>query len=165
MLAVAPIHLNWASMMLRRVLTIVGAVLCLSLPSEARAQIVVVVNPRNPVRDLSLEELRRLYLGRTTTFRQNQPVMLLEQADTRRAFYRAALGMNEARVKRHWIGIVFSGETAIPPRTIAGVEELKRTVAQNAGAIGFLDLAAADQSVKVLTINGLHPGDAAYPLR
>jgi ABC-type phosphate transport system substrate-binding protein len=153
-------------MILRRVLTIVvGAVLGMSLPPEARAQIVVVVNPRNPVRNLSLEELRRLYLGRTTSFRQNQPVMLLEQADARRAFYRSALGMNEARVKRHWIGIVFSGETATPPRTIAGVDELKRAVAQNAGAIGFLDVAATDPSVKVLTINGLHPGDAAYPLR
>jgi ABC-type phosphate transport system substrate-binding protein len=147
------------------VMILAGAVLSASLPSEARAQIVVIVNPRNPVRDLSLEELRRLYLGRTTTFRQNQPVILLEQAEIRRAFYRAALGMNEARVKRHWIGIVFSGETATPPKTIAAADELKRTVAQNTGAIGFLEQTAADPSVKVLTINGLHPSDAGYPLR
>jgi ABC-type phosphate transport system substrate-binding protein len=147
------------------VMILAGAVLSASLPSEARGQIVVIVNPRNPVRDLSLEELRRLYLGRTTTFRQNQPVILLEQAEIRRAFYRAALGMNEARVKRHWIGIVFSGETATPPKAIAAADELKRTVAQNTGAIGFLEQTAADPSVKVLTINGLHPGDAGYPLR
>jgi ABC-type phosphate transport system substrate-binding protein len=153
-------------MILRWMLMILaGAVLSTSLPAEARAQIVVVVNPRNPVRDLSLEELRRLYLGRTTTFRQNQPVILLEQAEVRRAFYQAALGMNEARIKRHWIGIVFSGETATPPKTIAAADELKRAVAQNTGAIGFLEQTAADPSVKVLTINGLHPGDARYPLR
>jgi hypothetical protein len=83
----------------------------------------------------------------------------------RRAFYQAALGMNEARIKRHWIGIVFSGETATPPKTIAAADELKRAVAQNTGAIGFLEQTAADPSVKVLTINGLHPGDARYPLR
>ena len=142
-----------------------GMLLGTSLPAEAAAQFVVVVNPRNPVRNLSLEELRRLYLGRTTTFRQNQPVLLLEHAEARDAFYQAALGMNEARVKRHWIGIVFSGETVTPPQAIAAVEDLKRLVAQNVGAIGFLDLSAADQTVKVLTINGLHPGDAGYPLR
>lgn len=153
-------------MILRWMLPIlVGALLSTSLPAVARAQIVVVVNPHNPVRDLSLEELRRLYLGRTTTFRQNQRVMLLEQAAIRRAFYQAALGMNEARVKRHWIGIVFSGETATPPRTIAASDELKRTIAQNTGAIGFIEQTAADPSVKILTINGLHPGDAQYPLR
>jgi ABC-type phosphate transport system substrate-binding protein len=142
-----------------------GTLLGTSLPREARAQLVVVVNPHNPVRNLSIEELRRLYLGRATTFRQNQPVLLLEHAEARDAFYQAALGMNEARVKRHWIGIVFSGETATPPQAIAAVEDLKRVVAQNVGAIGFLDLSAADQSVKVLTINGLRPGDAGYPLR
>jgi ABC-type phosphate transport system substrate-binding protein len=135
------------------------------LPSVTEAQIVVVVNPSNPLRDLSLEELRRLYLGRTTTFRQNLPVILLEQAELRKAFYPAALGMNEGRIKRHWIGVVFSGESAIPPKTISGSDALKHLVAQTPGAIGFLDFPAADRSVRVLTINGLRPVDASYPLR
>jgi ABC-type phosphate transport system substrate-binding protein len=91
------------------------------------------VNPHNPVRNLSIEELRRLYLGRTTTFSQNQPVLLLERAT--------------------------------PPQAIAEMEDLKRVLARNVGAIGFLDLSAADQSVKVLTLNSPHPGDADYPLR
>lgn len=35
-----------------------GTLLGTSLPREARAQLVVVVNPHNPVRNLSIEELR-----------------------------------------------------------------------------------------------------------
>jgi ABC-type phosphate transport system substrate-binding protein len=136
-----------------------------SLPRDARAQIVVIVNPRNPVKDLSLEELRRLYLGRTTTFRQNLPVSLMEQAVVSDAFYQAALGMNEARVRRHWIGIVFSGETAKPPRSFTAAEDLKRAVAENPGAIAFIDLAETDSDMKVLTINGRRPDDERYPLR
>lgn len=146
-------------------LALTGATLCVWFPSVAQAQIAVVVNSSNPLRNLSVEELRRLYLGRTTTFRQNQPVILLEQAELRQAFYQAVLGMSEARVKRHWIGIVFSGETATPPKAIAAADELKHTVAQNPGAIGFLEAGTADRSVRVLTINGLHPSDAGYPLR
>jgi len=142
-----------------------GAFLTSALPVHARAQIAVVVNPRNPVKDLSLEELRRLYLGRTTTFRQNQPVTLLGQAKISDAFYQAALGMNEARVRRHWIGIVFSGETAKPPRSITLASELKRALAERAGAIAFIDIADIDRSMKVLTINGLRPADVRYPLR
>ena len=153
-------------MSLRWLLALLGGVLLTpSLPVDAPAQIAVIVNSRNPIRDLSLEELRRLYLGRTTSFRQNLPVILLEQAVMSGAFYQAALGMNEARVRRHWIGIVFSGETAKPPRTIAAAEELKRVVAENPGAIAFIDLAETDPDMRVLTINGRHPDDARYPLR
>ena len=153
-------------MTLRSMLVVLASiVLSASWAPEAAAQIAVIVNPRNPITDLSLEELRRLYLGRTTAFRQNQPVTLLEQAEMRGPFYRVALGMNESRVRRHWIGIVFSGETATPPKTIAPVGELKRAVARNTGAIAFVELVAADPTVKVLTINGFHPGDAGYPLR
>jgi ABC-type phosphate transport system substrate-binding protein len=142
-----------------------GALLTPSLPCDLQAQIVVVVNPHNPVKDLSLEELRRLYLGRTTTFRQNLPVSLMEQAIVSDAFYQAALGMNEERVRRHWIGIVFSGETAKPPRSFTGAEELKQAVAENPGAIAFIDLAETDAGMKVLTINGRQPDDERYPLR
>lgn len=142
-----------------------GAFLTTALPVQAQAQIAVVVNLRNPVKDISLEELRRLYLGRTTTFRQNQPVTLLEQAKVSDAFYQAALGMNQARVRRHWIGIVFSGEAAKPPRSIAAAGDLKRAVAERPGAIAFIDVADLDRSMKVLTINGLRPADARYPLQ
>jgi ABC-type phosphate transport system substrate-binding protein len=142
-----------------------GALLTPSLPRDVRAQIVVVVNPHNPVRNLSLEELRRLYLGRTTTFSQNLPVSLMEQAIVSDAFYQVALGMNEARLRQHWIGIVFSGETAKPPRSFTVAEDLKRAVAENPGAIAFIDLAETDAGMKVLTINGRHPEDERYPLR
>jgi len=142
-----------------------GVLLTPTLPAEARAQFAVIVNPRNPIKDLSLEELRRLYLGRTTTFSQNQPVILLEQAAISDGFYQAALGMNEARLRRHWIGIVFSGETAKPPKSIAVADDLKRAVAENRGAIAFIDLAETEPGMKVLTINGRRPDDARYPLR
>ena len=153
-------------MWLRWVLAVLGGVLLTpSLPVNAGAQIAVVVNLRNPVKDLSLEELRRLYLGRTTTFRQDQPVVLLEQAKVSRAFYQAALGMNEARVRRHWIGIVFSGEAAKPPRSITIASELKQALRERPGAIAFIDVADLDRSMKVVTINGLRPADAHYPLQ
>ena len=142
-----------------------AALLTPSLPRDARAQIVVVVNPRNPVKNLTLEELRRFYLGRTTTFSRNLPVSLMEQAVVSDVFYQAVLGMNEARVRRHWIGIVFSGETAKPPRSYTIADDLKRAVTENPGAIAFIDLAETDPGMKVLTINGRHPEDERYPLR
>jgi ABC-type phosphate transport system substrate-binding protein len=124
----------------------------------------VVVHPDNPVDNLTLEELRRLYLGRSTTFRDGTSVVLLELPGLRRVFYKAALGMAEDRVRRHWVTIAFQGELAIPPREVSPAAELRREVAATRGAIGFLAFADADESVKVLTIDGLHPGEAGYPL-
>lgn len=126
--------------------------------------IAVVVHPDNPTDDLTLEELRRLYLGRSTTFGDGTSVVLLELPGLRRAFYKAALGMAEDRVRRHWVTIAFQGDLAIPPREVTAVAAMLSEVASTRGAIGFLAFTDADESVKALTIDGLHPGDAGYPL-
>ncbi|HYX83221.1 MAG TPA: hypothetical protein VE714_12555, partial [Gemmatimonadales bacterium] len=67
-------------------------------------------------------------------------------------------------VHRHWIGLVFRGEDAIPPQPMRDADAVKRFVADHPGAIGFVDLKAADASVRVLTIGGYAPGDPNYPL-
>jgi hypothetical protein len=49
----------------------IGAVLVLlavALPRTTRAQIAVVVHPSNSVEELSLDKLRRLFLGQARTF-------------------------------------------------------------------------------------------------
>jgi hypothetical protein len=144
------------------------AVLCLlvvALPTTAHAQVAVVVNRGNPITGLTLEQLRRLYLGKSTTFPGGTPVTLIESPAVRAGFYRQVLGMTHDQFKRHWVGVVFSGEGASPPREIEEVTQLRRFVSDHAAAVAFLPLGDVDTSVKVLTIDGAKPGDANYPLR
>ena len=80
-------------------------------------------------------------------------------------FYRDVLDMNLDRVRRHWIGVVFAGETAMPPREAADPEQARRYVAEHTGALAFVDARAVDGSVRVLAINGKLPADPGYPIR
>jgi len=146
-------------------LTLVASLLAWDSLSRAAAQMAIIVRRDNPVRDLSLATLRRLYLGQTTTFSNGERVVLLEYTPLQATFYRKALGMSPELVHRHWIGLVFQGEDAMPPQPMNDDESVKRFVAEHPGAIGFIDLRTVDPTVKVLTVNGRAPGDANYPLR
>ena len=138
-------------------------------PWEGAAQvpepIAIVVHESNPVRDLSMEELRRIYLGSITMFEHGERVVLLEASEHRTSFYRSALDMGEDRLNRHWISRVFAGRAGSPPQEMRSDGELRSYVAAHAGAIAFLSAASVDDTVKVVTITGLGPDDAGYPLR
>jgi len=147
-----------------------GALLTpVGLPNSAVAQdsepIAIIVHPSNPIADLSLDEVRRLYLGSTTIFDNNERVVLLESSADRTRFYRVALGMGEDRLKRHWIGRVFAGQAGSPPQEIRTDDELRRYVATHPGAIAFVRAGDGDRSTKIVSIDGLRPADDGYPIR
>lgn len=131
----------------------------------AQAPVAVVVNRSNPQNNITMPDLRDLYLGALTRFRAGERVVLLEYPEMRSRFYDSVLQMSESRVKRHWIGLVFSGEGVIPPREIRAGEEVVRYVARHPGALAFVPLRMIDSTVKVLSVDGLQPADARYPIR
>jgi phosphate transport system substrate-binding protein len=135
------------------------------VPSEAYAQVAVVVNRANPVTNLSRDQLQRLYLGASTTFPSGGSVVLFEYPPARRVFYQSLLHMSELAVTRHWIGLMFQGENAGPLRVVDGADALRRAVAETRGALAFIPVAAVDSTVKVVTVDGRRPRDAGYPLR
>jgi len=130
-----------------------------------RAPLAVVVHPDNPVSDLTLQELRRLFLGQTILFQSRARVALAEFEGERVRFYRVALGIGEDRVKRQWISQVFAGSPATPPETFAYASEVRQFVALRPGAIAFLPLAEVDASVKLVTIERRRVTDPSYPIR
>jgi len=134
-------------------------------PGIQRDPLVVVVNPASDVSNLSIDELRGIFLGRTVMFGGRDRVALAELDNERARFYRTALSMDDDRFKRHWIHQVFAGAAAAPPETFTSAEEVKRFVAGRAGAIAFLPTSALDATVKAVTIEGRRPTDPNYPLR
>ncbi len=142
-----------------------AVLLVASLVPHTAAQMAVIVHRDNPTRDLSVDALRRLYLGQTTTFSNGERVALLECTPLQKTFYEKALGMSPELVHRRWIGLVFQGEGATPPQPMHDTEATKRFVAEHPGAIGFVELRAVDATVRVVTIGGRSPSDATYPLR
>lgn len=131
----------------------------------AQDPIAVIVHPSGTLADLSLETLQRLFLGRSALLPNKESVVLLESAWLRDRFYSRALGMNADRFKRHWIGVIFSGEGVTPPREMGSPAEVLQYVATHRGAVAFIELRNVDSSVRTVSISGLRATDPDYRLR
>ena len=145
--------------------TTAAAALFALLPARgAVAQTAVIVHPSTPIADASVETLRRYFLGKSASLGPAR-VQIVEYVKARGAFYRALLGLSEDEVRRRWVALAFRGEAQAVPVELTDPLAVRRFVAEHPGAIGFVDLANVDGSVKVLTVGGHRPGDAGYPLR
>jgi ABC-type phosphate transport system substrate-binding protein len=130
----------------------------------AQEAIAVIANRSNPIDSVTAADLQRLYMGAATVFPNRERVVLFEQAGLRESFYRTVLNMSADRVKRHWIGIVFAGSSATPPKSVTDAKDVRNFVKYRRGAIAFVDARAVDSSVKVLAVDGFLPGDRDYAL-
>lgn len=129
------------------------AATALSLASmAANAELVVIVNPKNPAASLSANQVSALFLGTATTFPDGGAVILADQpesASIRGDFYQKATGRSIAQVKATWARLTFTGK-GTPPKELKTDAEVKAFVAADPKAIGYVDAGAVDGSVKAV---------------
>jgi ABC-type phosphate transport system substrate-binding protein len=111
---------------------------------SAMAQVAVVMNPG--AAPLSKDQVANIFLGRNADFK---PVDLPESSATRGTFYQKATDRDAAQVKAVWSRLVFSGK-AQPPKEVADAAAVKKAVAADPKAIGYIEKSAVDGSVKVV---------------
>jgi ABC-type phosphate transport system substrate-binding protein len=131
------------------------AVAAAALSGSARAELVMVVNPKNSVSAMNVAQVASLYLGRTATFPNGAmatPVDASEGNPMRDEFYGKVTEKSPGEVKAYRAKQMFSGKGA-PPRETGSTLEMKKAVAADASAIGYIERAALDGTVKpVLTV-------------
>ena len=110
----------------------------------ARAQVAVVMAPSASA--LSKEQVANLYLGRSAELHL---LDLPEGSAIRDTFYKKAAERDAAQVKATWSRIVFSGK-GTPPKEVPDVAAVKKAVAADPKAVGYIEKAAVDGSVKVV---------------
>lgn len=126
-----------------KLMTVAGLALALWVPS-LMAQVVVVMGPGATA--LSKDQVANAYLGRTFDLKL---VDLPEGNATRDAFYKKATDRDAAQIKAVWSRVVFSGKGQAPA-VQADASAVKRAVAADPKALGYIDKAAVDGSVKVV---------------
>ena len=150
----------------RVVRSIVAAtLLTIALPLAARAQIAVVVHPSNNIEELSLDKLRRLFLGQARTFPAGGHARLGVLSSAAATFDRAALGLQPDIVRSRWMAMIFRGEATSIPAELSTVDDVKRFVRDHPDAIAILPAAQVDASVKAIAIEGRRPSEAGYVIR
>jgi ABC-type phosphate transport system substrate-binding protein len=128
----------------------------------------IIVHRANPSDTLGSAELRRIFMLETQTWPQGRriTVVLREKGQAEREeALRAICGLSEADYERHVLLQTFRGVVTRGPRSIQSASLMLRFVFNTPGAIGYVRADEVDNSVKVLSIDNLLPGDAQYPLR
>jgi phosphate transport system substrate-binding protein len=140
-------------------------------PRSARAQesepLAIVVNRNNPMDDISLADLRRVYRGQRARWSNGRRVTLVMRdpgTPERDAILRSLYGLEEEEYRRGFLQAIFTGEASDAPKMLATSNGVLRFVFNVPGAIGYVRASEADSSVKMLRIDGRLPGESGYRL-
>jgi ABC-type phosphate transport system substrate-binding protein len=127
--------------------------LALSLASGiAMADVVVVVSARSPITALSKNQLIDIFLGKVSRYpdgTEAMPVDQVEGSGSRDEFYAKTADKSAAQIKAYWSKIIFTGRGQ-PPPTVSNSVEMKKWIQKNPAAIGYIDRALVDDTVRVL---------------
>ena len=158
--------------------TLIAAVLLLLLllslenfilaQSSRGSDLAVVVNSDTPVTDLSLAEVRKVFLGQRQYWNPKLPVILLMRAPVARErdiVLRVIYHMSEEEYTQYWVAQVFRAEVTSPPKSVYSNNMQYELVAAIPGAIAFVDARNVPPGVKVVRVDGKLPGEKGYPLR
>jgi ABC-type phosphate transport system substrate-binding protein len=137
----------------RRLLGVIAAFALWAAEAAAYAEDVVpVVSAKSAITALNSAQVADIFLGKTSRFPDGSPAVpidLAEDAPERDRFYAQYTGKSPAQVKAHWSKIIFTGRGQ-PPRQAATGREMRKLVAENPNAIGYIDPNLVDSSVRVL---------------
>jgi ABC-type phosphate transport system substrate-binding protein len=148
-----------------------AAALMVSLSSRAEpsppSPIVVVVGAQVSLRDISVADLRAIYLGELQTWPGGVPIVafnLQAGSRTRDAFDREVLGLGAADVERLWLRRKLRGEGQ-PPREVGPGSAVLQLVQALPGAIGYVRATELKSGLAPLRIAGVSATEPSYPLR
>jgi ABC-type phosphate transport system substrate-binding protein len=114
----------------------------------AEPEVVVIGNPA--AQSLTKDQVADLFLGK------NQGMKLLDlpsSAPEKATFYQKVSGHDLSQVKATWARLIFTGK-AQAPKEVADATAVKKAVAADPKAIGYIQKSEVDSSVKVLlTLN------------
>ena len=113
--------------------------------------IAIIVNPQNPVKDLSLEQIAKIYTGEITNWKDVGG----EDAEIVRIGREAGSGTRDG-----FESITDTKDACQYRQELTSTGDVITTVSQNPNAIGYASLAAIKDSVKALTVNGVAPTEA-----
>ena len=146
------------------------AVICVVALAQksGNVDIAVVVHPDTPITNLSMAEVRKVFLGDRQYWSTNVPVVLLIRAPAARerdVVLKTIYQMSDAQFKQYWIAKIFRAESASAPKVVYSNDMANELVSAIPGAIAFIDSREVRPGAKIVRVDGKLPGEAGYQLR
>ncbi|HAT32038.1 MAG TPA: hypothetical protein DCW29_14630 [Janthinobacterium sp.] len=125
---------------------LVLATTVLAFASPALAEVVVVVNPKSAASAMTNDQVAQFFLGKSTSM---TPIDQPESAPIRAEFYKKVTDKEPSQAKALWSKLVFTGK-ATQPKEVGSSADVKKAVAADPKAIGYMEKSAVDATVKVV---------------
>lgn len=122
------------------------------IAASAHAEVVVVVSSKSPIKSLTAEQTAKIFLGKVATFPDGQAVVPVDQPEgskPREEFYDKVVRKSPSQLTAYWAKIIFTGDGR-PPMLLDGNIAVRRAIAGNPNAIGYIDKSAVNRSVRVV---------------
>lgn len=110
------------------------------------AELVIVVNPKNPATRMFPSQAAQFFLGGSVMF---VPIEQAENSAIRAEFYKKVLEKEPAQVQAIWSKIVFTGKGKLP-KEFKSSADVKKAVSENVNAIAYMEKSTVDDTVKVV---------------
>jgi phosphate transport system substrate-binding protein len=130
--------------------------------------IAIVVHKDLPIENLSLVELRSIFLADRQFWEDKTRITLLVRAplsDERSFVLERIYQMSEAQFRQYWIAKMFRAEVPRGPKIVLSTDMTLDLVVAIPGSISFTRADAVTDDVKVIRVDGLLPSDDGYPLK
>jgi hypothetical protein len=134
----------------------------------AAIRLAVIAHGGVPVDDLSLAELRKIFLGDRQFWEGDLRVVVLVPptgSSERAVLLGKVYEKTESQYRHYWIAKVFREEAQSAPKRVVSMRVAADLVRQIPGAISVADASKVPPGVKVLRIDGKSAADEGYPLR
>lgn len=130
--------------------------------------VAIVVHPEASVTELSMEQLRRIFLAEQQFWSDKSRITLLVSAPgalERSLVLDRIYQMNEDQFRQYWIAKMFRAEVPSGPKIVFSTNMALELVKAIHGSITFINAAELAPGARVIPIDGLLPTDAGYPLK
>lgn len=153
----------------------VACVVALFMVSQALSQeitstspLAIVVHKDAPVENLTLTELRSIFLADRQFWEDRTRIILLvraPQSDERDFVLNRIYQMSEAEFRQYWIAKMFRAEVPRGPKIVLSTGMTLDLVVAIPGSISFMRADDVTDDVKVIRVDGALPTDPGYPLK
>ena len=128
----------------------------------------IVVHKDTEVDDLSMHELRNIFLANQQFWPNRSRIILLvraPQSDERDFVLDSIYQMDEARFRQYWIAKMFRAEVPRGPKIVFSTDMTLDLVVAIPGSISFMRADDVTNEIKLIRIDGKLPSDEGYPLK
>ena len=149
-------------------LTLLAVLLSIGSCYAQNSDIAIVVNKSVPVDNLTFTEVRKVFRGERQFWNSGLRVTLLVRAPVaheRDVVLKKIYEMSEAQFRRYWISKVFRADLASGPKIVYTNDMAAELISAIPGAVSFIEADKVPAGFKIVTVDGIKPGEKGYPLR